>query len=278
MRKLFLLLLFLGVASSAFAVGVTTSWKGTTGSTDWFNAANWGAGVPTNEAGNSTTLYGSTSQANGPIIVDGDAVALAVRDGGAGGPGGTTSHLTIQSGTLTVGDFLLVAPDSTTAGGRNGALHVEGGTIELTTGQGMLGIGNGADGNPTGSQNITGTLYMSDGLINAKYLKIGGNLTKGIAYISGGTIDLNRVGGDFQMRPNPLNPNAPELHMSGTGQIIVIGDLSARIQGYIANGWITGATYDYNITNAGATTIYVPEPATVCLLGLGALSLIRRRK
>jgi len=282
MKKMLFLISFvvlLAVVSNASAVGVTTTWK-ITGTQDWFTATNWSAGVPTNEAGNSTTLYASTSQANGPIINGAGAAALAIRCGGAGGPAGTTAHMTMQGGDLTVGDFLLVAPDSTTGGGRNGMLHMDGGTINLLTAQGKLGIGNGADGNPTGSQNITGTLDMTGGNINAKLMMIGANLTKGIATISGGTIDIASVGGsiaDFIMRPNALNPNAPSLTISGTGQIIVTGDLKARIEGYRDNGWINNEVLVSLTMNPGRTTVYVPEPATICLLAIGALGLLRRK-
>ncbi len=271
MRKLFVLLLLLGVASMASAVGVTTTWK-ITGTQDWLTATNWSAGLPTNEALNSTTLYAATTQANGPIINGTGAVALAVRLGGAGGPLGTTAHMTMQGGDLTVGDFLLIAPDSTTAGGRNGMLHMDGGTITLLTAQGKLGVGNGNDANPTGSQNITGTLEMTGGNIYARTMMIGANLTKGVATISGGTIDLVS---DFVMRPNALNPNAPSLTISGTGKIIVTGDLTARIEGYIGGGWIND---DAVVYYSSGRTYLVPEPATLCLLGIGALSLIRRKR
>ncbi len=280
MKKMLFLISFvvlLALVSTASAVGVTTTWRTVAQgrvSSDWLNPVNWSAGLPTNEAGNSTTLYNSAAQADGPII-NGEATALAIRDGGIGGPGGTTAHLTMQSGTLTVGDFLLVAPDSVTGGGRNGMLHMVGGTINLLTNQGKLGIGNGADACDVGSKNITGTLDMTGGQINARLMMIGANLTKGIAYLSSGTIDLVS---DFIMRPNALNPNAPSLTISGTGQIIVTGDLTARILGYQSNGWINEeAQVDYNNRNPGRTTIYIPEPATICLLAIGAFGLIRRK-
>jgi len=274
MRKVLILLLVLGVASMASAAGVTTTWK-ITGTQDWLTATNWSAGLPTNEVGNSTTLYASTTQANGPIINGAGATALAIRCGGAGGPLGTTAHMTVQAGgDLTVGDFMLIAPDSITGGGRNGMLHMDGGTITLLTAQGKLGVGNGADGNPTGSQNITGTLEMTGGNINARTMMIGANLTKGIVTISGGTIDLII---DFVMRPNALNPNVPSLTISGSGKIIVTGNLSDRILGYQGAGWINEeAVVTYN-AGTNRTTI-TPEPATLCLLGIGALSLIRRKR
>jgi hypothetical protein len=277
MRKVLILLLVLGVASTVYGVGVTTAWRTVAQgriSSDWLTAVNWSAGLPTNEAGNSTTLYNSAAQADGPIINGAGAVALAIRCGGAGGPAGTTANMTMQGGDLTVGDFLLVAPDSTTGGGRNGMLHMDGGTITMLTAQGKLGIGNGADANPTGSQNITGTLEMTGGTIYAKFMAIGSNLTKGIATISGGTIDLIT---DFVMRPNALNPNAPSLTISGTGRIIVTGDLKARIEGYRDNGWINDDAVVLYYSGPNRTYL-VPEPATLCLLGIGALSLIRRKR
>jgi hypothetical protein len=105
-------------------------------------------------------------------------------------------------------------------------------------------------------------------------MAIGSNLTKGIATISGGTIDLIT---DFVMRPNALNPNAPSLTISGTGRIIVTGDLKARIEGYRDGGWINDDAVVLYYSGPNRTYL-VPEPATLCLLGLGGLSLIRRKR
>ena len=140
MKKSLILLLVLGVASTASAI--TTDWKSVAQgrvSSNWLNAANWSNGLPINVSANSATLYKSAAQTDGPII-NGEATARIIRCGGTGGPLGTTAHLTMQSGTLTVGESLFVAPDSITGGGKNGMLHMWGGTINLA---GMLGIGTG---------------------------------------------------------------------------------------------------------------------------------------
>ncbi len=267
-------LLVLGVSSIASAD--TTTWKIVPNGVDqaWNNSLNWSTHVPINDGISSVTLYASTTQANGPVITVASQ-GEQIRCGGAGGPGGTTAHMTVMpGGSLTVGNFLLVAPDSTTGGGRNGTLHMWGGEINLLALQGRLGIGNGLDSNKTGSQNITGTLDMTAGTINALAMVIGANYTKGIAIMSGGTINTNA----FDMRPDALNPNNPSLTMSATAKIIVNGDISAKVLGYQGNGWINDEVQiDYNITNPGKTTLMIPEPATLCLLGIGALSLLRRR-
>jgi hypothetical protein len=69
------------------------------------------------------------------------------------------------------------------------------------------------------------------------------------------------------------------------GTLIVTGDQTLKIQGYIDSLWIKaygGAgtlQMDYDVRNAGKTTLtaILPEPATMLLLGLGSLALYRRK-
>jgi hypothetical protein len=68
------------------------------------------------------------------------------------------------------------------------------------------------------------------------------------------------------------------LNLSGTGKIIIAGDLTTRINGYIDNGWVNEDVQISLTMNPGYTTLFVPEPTTLCLFGIGALSLIGRKK
>ena len=169
------------------------------------------------------------------------------------------------------------------------ALTVDGGS--LTTVEDLaLGWNSGS-----------GTLNMISGVINVGRDFEVGRAAQGTANIIGGTITV----GDDLMIPEGGTTNtalvnldggvvivSDDLTMAGTGAInikagtlILEGDMVSTVQGYIDNGWITAygsagdVLVDFDLTNPGKTTVTaIPEPATLALLGLGALVLRRRRK
>jgi hypothetical protein len=85
------ILLVISLDVTAAVTVISTSWKGTTGSQDWFLTTNWNSGTPYIQSDYLTSgkwgcnIYGSSSPAIDPIIADGNATAIEVRIGGAAG-------------------------------------------------------------------------------------------------------------------------------------------------------------------------------------------------
>jgi hypothetical protein len=282
MEKLLILVLLLGVASGAWAD--TVDWLNTPVDRDWFNAANWvwGAGtlplpgVPTAISEvrmhrSSAAPYGMTA-----IIAVGDAVASVINIGGVGANAEPYGQLTINSGSLTVGNGLRVGGSSSSK--RSGQLFVNGGIINAPS---YLAVGYG----PSGTSNVTGWLDMNAGTINAGTFDIGRvSGTNGYADISGGTIYAN----SFRMKPAG-GAGTVLLDITGSGKIVINGNVVGTIESYISSGLIktggagysdfydAGGSVTYNI-GTDKTTLMVPEPATICMLGIGIFGLIRRRK
>jgi len=313
MKKLIALLVIAGFVCSSFGVSVVQNqFKSTTAraanapnNQDWFLAANWNGnanvgipGIPRNDTEtqcNGATLYGSAATSYGPdgavdsvIIANGNAEVGQLRVGSGTANTSTVTGipaaLTINSGTLTIGSqysplhnsgFMSIGSDSAATGslGRNGLFYMNGGSVQALWGQGNIVIGNG---NANG--NCFGKMWMTGGTIECLNFYIGRNAgVVGEVYISGGTIIANQL----LMKPNGGTQNVI-LDITGTGKIILSGDKTATIAQYIANGWLTGNGNDYDVvyeynSATDKTTVFVPEPTTICVLGLGFLSLIRRK-
>jgi hypothetical protein len=318
MKKLIVLLLVLSMASGAFALNTvvqdlvkTTAQRAANGanSQDWFTAANWGGavGVPQNDTAtqcNGVTLYGSSatsynsSGATDSIIIAGGNAATGELRVGSTTPNtssvtGTPAALTMNSGTLTIGSiysttayvsggsgFMSVGSDSAATGsaGRNGLFYMNGGDLQALNGQGSIVIGNGNTGGPVNG--CYGKMWMTGGTIESTTFQIGKNAgVEGDVYLSGGTITTS----NFLMRAGGGTANVL-LDITGSGSLVIAGDKTSLIDGYIDNGWIqtNGVAWaDYaNVSyNAGTnqTTLMVPEPTTICLLGIGLFGLIRRK-
>jgi hypothetical protein len=294
MRKLLILLLLLGVTGSALA---TTDWSYITTNRDWFNPDNWDDSsatqpvpqpIPTATTEVRTHASYACPYAYSAIIAAGSpynplelpAVASVINIGGnaqsysAQLPRG---QLTINSGVLTVGNGIRVGGSSSSI--RSGELYVNGGIINASTTYLAVGYGHATNGG------TTGWMYMTNGTVNVNefdIIRVPGVTTpvNGYAYISGGTINAN----DLRIKPFG-GAGTALLDISGSGKIIITdptGAIATKIYGYIDNGWIKTngvpwVLYD-NVSWDGTKTTIIPEPATLCLLGLGALSLIRRKR
>jgi hypothetical protein len=265
-----LILLLVGVNANA----VMHNWTAGGGADrSWTTGANWDQGAAPTLL-DETKLYYVSDNTTGPLVNTSDAVAYNARIGGPGG-GATWCTLTVvEGGVLNLSDWIMAGTDSGSV--RSGELYMTGGTINCGTVNpinGHLFVAHSA----TGTQ---GFINMSGGTINATGLfAIAYNAgTIGTVNLSGGTISSDR----FEMNPSGLG--TASMDISGTGMVIINGDVTGAVATYAANGWLTGngteddLMYDYNVTNPGKTTVWaIPEPATICILAIGAFGLRRRK-
>lgn len=283
MRKMkFIVLCFMVVMAfasyaSAATTQVYTEWRGVDGG-DWTVAGNWSNGVPTvwDAPGvQSTTYFGkagfkgwSSNGGKSPGLYAGTTVAVDQIVIGGNGLTAFGGYLNINGGTINISEFGNignVAADSGILTINSGAINT--GARVPTQGRFIVGLAG------------TGVVNMNGGALN-----LTANLIVAQNATARGTVNLNA--GVI---------NAVDLVMAGTGGVASIvvkdgflvltnaADLSVKIQGWIDNGWIKGAegytAYTAYDPDSHTTMVWAtPEPATVCLLGLGAMALLRRNK
>jgi len=230
-RHLCLLAVVLGLTS--VPAGAAIHW--TAGGTDrlWSNPNNWeGKKVP----GSTDEVYIDVPAAaapNGPIIQEGIAAKiLGLACEVAGKP-----TMTMTGGTLEIGDWIWWGDGE----GSHGTFEMSGGTITVVN-EHELGWGGG-----------TGTWIMTGGTVSAGRLVIPtGNGAAGQLYLRGGTYTVGSGG---------LSMTATGLIDITKGTLLLQGDRTTDIQGFINGGRITaygGPGYfelDYNTRNEGMTTL-----------------------
>ncbi len=266
------LVLVMGLVSNVQAEWY--DWNNATGDGLWSTAGNWsgedGGTAGPIAAGDGTNLYSIP----GPIVDS--SVATTGLDGGVTGD----SVFTMNGGTLGYDWFNLA--DS---GGTTGTLNMNSGTLSVEWDFGVGASGTGIINMAGGTINVgsmplggwdagaEGYLYMTDGNINTGDFVIGGwEGGTGHVELLGGNIDAGWLGMADSGGSGTMNIEAGTMTLDGD---------NTWIQGFIDNGWITGyggvgtAMVSYD---GQTTTLYaVPEPATMCLLGLGGLLLLIRR-
>jgi len=281
MKKLFILFLLLGVAGSAWA---SNDWLTSAPNTDWFTATNWSLGhVPIRADVNNVRTYQTHLNTTYlPIISSGAAEAYQLEVGGdndAVSPTKSRGKVTINGGTLTTGRLDGLAGGyfrcgASSTSNRWGEIYMNGGTVNVG-GTEPFTVGWGST-----TLDVRGWLYMTGGTINVTNTFIIGNAAgaSGWADLNSGTINA----ADFTMKVT-AGTGTVSLDITGDARVVINGDKRTKVNGYIDNGWIrsngveiTYADVTYN-PGTDRTTI-IPEPATLCLLGIGALSLLRRKR
>jgi len=232
-------------------------------SQDWSDAANWITWpppsytpthvVPTaadwaqlNRTGYTSQVYAGTNAACSKLSV-----------------GYSGSHtLVVSGGTLNVGGFAELGGGS----GDEGVMNVLGGLTSIGGDFAIGGPGLPQYSWPGGN----GTLNMNNGSISViGALQIGINAGTGDVILNGGTINA----ASLEMAANGF------MSLIGDGKVILPGDQTVLVGGYISSGWISGqANYMTSGQYAGNTLITTPEPVTLFLMGVGGLMILKRRK
>ncbi|UCD48501.1 MAG: discoidin domain-containing protein, partial [Phycisphaerales bacterium] len=235
MRSMCLALLLVSVAGAA-----DIHWTGAGGDTRWDNPANWETGqVPT--GGDNAYIDVPAARApNGPVISEGMEAAISgLACEVAGEP-----VMTMTGGTLDVGSWIWWGDGANC----HGTFYMSGGTI--TTGSEFeLGWGGGE-----------GTWYMTGGTINAQEFVVPTATGRaGQMYLHGGIINVGDGG---------LSMTEVGLIDITEGIMTLEGDLRETVQDYIDVGLITAYggdgsfEIDYDLTNAGLTTVIAVAPVT----------------
>ena len=259
MRKVLAVVLTFAIASGAFA----TTW--TDGGSDslWENVANWDVAVPTSgdyaliETGGTALVTGGYNGAassmdvgldgSGALTIDGGA--LAVNSGvNIGKNAGATGTITVGAGDGSFGGWRSLQSWTLTLadGGGNGTLINNGGTIKVWSEWFNVAAWGG-----TANVELNGGYIISEGL----HMGAGGSMD-----IAGGSL---AIAGD---------------QLALLGGLIVSGQLTSFGVTYDATNFTQGFVFDVDTTNPGYTTISaIPEPATIAMLGIGAVGILRRK-
>ncbi len=280
-RTLVCLVSFVLVLSLACPVqAVDNTWNDSTSDHAWNTAGNWtgigsGPAVPVTGDGANIWIYGDVA-GGGPVV-------------SAAGMTGYGNMAMIRGANLTVDsdltiDYAIHIANDWEDSNPTSTIDVDG-TLNV---DGYAGVNDNFTGVYVGSSNgfywtniVSGQLNVNAGgtaNLNGLFIGNGANAT-GHVQLDNGVINTAL----FDMA---YGGGTATMDITGTGTMIINGDVDSAIAGFITSGWLTAGagvlSHDYDVSNSGQTTVFVvPEPTSgVFLLGLAGVALMgwRRRR
>ncbi len=224
---------------------------------DWGDADNWTNGVPMAPDGATKAVFNVEDAAEAQVSGEYDAGHLVQGDGG---PGGVIRVM--DGGTLNT------RTDGWSSIGWNNVANLvveSGGTFNFGH-HAWIGFNDGSEG----TVEVYGTVTV------AEQFGLGWEGT-GTGYVNvndGGLLELSN------WHPTNSITGDSVLTINEGGVVVIAGDRVDNANNFFDNGFIASdlgaieATYDDGFT----TIVAIPEPATVGLLGLGGLTLLRKKK
>jgi hypothetical protein len=259
-------------ASYAFAVTTYTQWNGSGAGVGNWNDSTWSVAWP-HSATDSGGVMGNPNYKSGfktnsyPDLSAGTYSTDILVFGGSNAT--RANNLVLNGATINVSEYITLAAAATD----NGVVTVNSGIINTGVNY------NNAQFYVT--QLGTGVLNMEDGEIHVG-LNYSGNLSMtGTGVSSVGTLNLD--GGVIYANDLLKGSGTANLIITD-GFLVLNSNRETEIAGYVTAGWLRTtnpggsvmAAYDLD---SGTTTVWAtPEPATICMLGLGSLALLRRNR
>jgi len=227
------LVFLLSMTVGAFAADV--QWDNSGGDRLWRTATNWDLNYVPTSADKAAIRNASVL---GPII-DSSTTAV-VAQVVLGDWSSTNDTLTMTGGSLTTSSWFVLGYSTS----NNGTLTMSAGTINCPS---TLYVGNSG----------RGTIQITGGTITAT--------TFGIAQLTGSVGDVFLDGGTITCGTFSITTSGGAMDIT-QGTLIVDGDVTSAINGYITSGQLTGYSgsgtlnVDYNIRNPGKTTVTAQSP------------------
>ncbi|MDP6544544.1 MAG: PEP-CTERM sorting domain-containing protein [Phycisphaerae bacterium] len=230
-----------------------------------------GFAVQVTDPGTLTMTGGDVSSAGGTgagVYMTGGSFDMTA--GILGGGTSTGSGLHVRDGAATIGGSATLRGGTNSIGTGTG-MHIDAGTVTVNGGTFYGGGSTGTGMNIRGG-NVTvysGTFYAGGSIggafdVSGGQLDVYGGVFHAAVNIRGGTTTI--YGSAFSVDSVPVTTPLPYLVTGNTGTIDVT--------------YLSGSTetITFNRFNQDrGTLILVPEPATLSLLALGGLAMLRRR-
>ena len=261
------------------------------GNPNWNAALNWSDdNVPTS----ATDVQAIALPGYGVEVNNSGAQALYIQIGIWGHPGYLNVAL---AGTLTTAGNFNIANDAGKTGvvTNNGQINI-GDSVYMMKGIGSLVnngtltanqmiLGHEVDSicrvSNTGTMNINGNFYLSRVGSDSVFNMNGGNLnTDRLEMPNGGVGHLNLHGGVITNAVTALNSNGDYTIEVGLGEMYTSGDTTGDLDSLIGLGLITGKDFrtPYSSFDGSYTKLAsIPEPATLGLLSLLGLAILRKK-